>query len=236
MSTTWKRITQNMSQKKVFKDLNINKPYENILEAIDIIESEWKDLSENYEVRKKENKDKIPVYEKISRYINQTDIILEDRKAYTKSIFDVVNLFGSTTTSRDLFNEKALTELSEYNLGDLDLKQQGIDVVIVDEVSKSSFLEVLIPMLYGKSIILVGDHRQLPPMYEYRNFRKEDYEGLDENYIDFNKNTKFTKLYETSFFKSLFERLSDDYKVMLNKQYRSHEHIMNVFNHFITII
>jgi superfamily I DNA and/or RNA helicase len=39
-------------------------------------------------------------------------------------------------------------------------------------------------------------------------------------------------MYEESFFKTLFEKVPNDYKIMLTKQYRSHEHIMNVFNHF----
>ena len=38
------------------------------------------------------------------------------------------------------------------------------DVVIIDEVSKATPPELLLPMLKGKKIILVGDHHQLPPL------------------------------------------------------------------------
>ena len=34
-------------------------------------------------------------------------------------------------------------------------KDEGIDVVIVDEVSKSNFLDLLTPILLGKTVILV---------------------------------------------------------------------------------
>ncbi|MGE4321156.1 MAG: AAA domain-containing protein [Acholeplasmataceae bacterium] len=214
------------------KQFDIVANYKSIDEALQLIQTEWEDLELNFKEKEKENQTKIPVYKKISDYIQKEEIILEDRKYYTKPLFDTVNLFGTTTSSRDRFDEKSMNELEQYNLGELDLRKQGIDVVIIDEVSKSSFIELLIPILYGKTVILVGDHRQLPPMYEYRNFRDEDYEGLDPDIINPTINKRYEKMYEESFFKTLFEKVPDDYKIMLTKQYRSHEHIMNVFNHF----
>jgi len=38
------------------------------------------------------------------------------------------------------------------------------DVVIIDEVSKATPPELLLPMLKGKKVVLVGDHHQLPPL------------------------------------------------------------------------
>jgi hypothetical protein len=215
-----------------FKKFDLVANYKSIDEAVRLIQSEWEDLELNYKEKETENKTKIPVYKKISEYIQRQEIIQDDRKLYTKPLFDTVNLFGTTTSSRDRFDEKSMAELEAYNLGELDLRKQGIDVVIIDEVSKSSFIELLIPILYGKTVILVGDHRQLPPMYEYRNFRDEDYEGLDPEIINPTINKRYISMYEESFFKTLFEKVPADYKIMLTKQYRSHEHIMNVFNHF----
>jgi superfamily I DNA and/or RNA helicase len=214
------------------KQFDIVANYKTVDEAIQLIQSEWEDLELNFNEKETENRTKIPVYKKISEYIQKEEIILEDRKYYTKPLFDTVNLFGTTTSSRDRFDGTSMSELADYNLGELDLRKQGIDVVIIDEVSKSSFIELLIPILYGKTVILVGDHRQLPPMYEYRNFRDEDYEGLDPDIINPTINKRYTEMYENSYFKMLFEKVPNDYKIMLTKQYRSHEHIMNVFNHF----
>jgi len=214
------------------KQFDIVANYKTVDEAIQLIQSEWEDLELNFNEKETENRTKIPVYKKISEYIQKEEIIHEDRKYYTKPLFDTVNLFGTTTSSRDRFDGTSMSELADYNLGELDLRKQGIDVVIIDEVSKSSFIELLIPILYGKTVILVGDHRQLPPMYEYRNFRDEDYEGLDPDIINPTINKRYTEMYENSYFKMLFEKVPNDYKIMLTKQYRSHEHIMNVFNHF----
>lgn len=38
-----------------------------------------------------------------------------------------------------------------------------IDLVIVDEAGRATILETLIPLLYGRQAILIGDHQQLPP-------------------------------------------------------------------------
>ena len=125
-----------------------------------------------------------------------------------------------------------MEELREYNLGDVNIRNVGIDVVIIDEVSKSSFLELLISTLYGKTVILVGDHRQLPPLYDLKHLKENDFENLDPTIINYQRNKEYQELYEKSFFKELFEKIPDSYKIMLNKQYRCHSDIMDVFNHF----
>lgn len=62
--------------------------------------------------------------------------------------------------------------------------------------------------------------------------RTDDFEGLDETIISKPINDMYTALYEECFFKTLYEKVPDDFRVMLNKQYRCHSHIMEVFNHF----
>lgn len=217
---------------KFFKDFEIAEPYKDIDEALTIIKRRWEELENDFVRKEQENKEKIPMYEKISNYLSMEDVIEADRKEYTKDLFDNANVFGITCTSNDRFSGRNVDALSEYNIDDIDIKSVGIDVVIIDEVSKSSFIDLLIPILYGKTVILVGDHRQLPPMYEFSKLRDDDFEGLDENIINKDINKKFTSLYEECFFKTLFERIPESYKTMLVQQYRCHEHIMNVFNHF----
>ena len=215
-----------------FKDFEISEPYNDIDEGLKIIKEKWNELENNYASKEKENKEKIPMYEKISNYITTNDVIEGDRKIYTKKLFENANVFGITCTSSDFYSGRNLDSISEYNIDDVDIKSVGIDVVIIDEVSKSSFIDLLIPILYGKTVILVGDHRQLPPMYEFSKLRDDDFEGLDDEIINKTINNKFTELYEECFFKTLFEKIPDSYKTMLVQQYRCHEHIMHVFNHF----
>ena len=215
-----------------FLEFEISEPYNNVDEALTIIKKKWKELETDFSKKEKENKEKIPMYEKIANYITSKDVIEGDRKGYTKDLFENANVFGITCTANDYYTPKNLDSLSEYNIDGIDIKSVGIDVVIIDEVSKSSFIDLLIPILYGKTVILVGDHRQLPPMYEFSKLRDDDFEGLDETIINKEINKKFTKLYEECFFKTLFERIPNSYKTMLVQQYRCHEHIMHVFNHF----
>ncbi len=219
---------------RFFRDFDIVKEYDsdNLEEAFTIITEEWHKLESGYKSTQQENKVKIPMYKEIVKYLSQEDILEEDRQSYTRELFNNVNVFGITCTSRDRFTKTQLQELDKYGIESVDIRMQGIDVVIIDEVSKSSFLDLLIPILYGKTVILVGDHRQLPPMYDLRHMRKDDFEGLDENIITKEINDGYTKLYEECFFKTLYESVPSDFKVMLNKQYRCHSHIMEVFNHF----
>src|SRR5690554_3287893 len=215
-----------------FNDFEIYQPYHDLDEALEIIKNKWNELEHDFESREKENKQRIPIYEKISNYLSSEEVIEQDRIEYTKDLFENANVFGLTATSNDRFTGNNIDSLGKYNLGRFDLKTVGIDVVIIDEVSKSSFVDLLIPILYGKIVILVGDHRQLPPMYEFAKLREDDFKGLNEEIINKDINDKFTELYEECFFKTLFENMPDSYKTMLVQQYRSHEHIMNVFNVF----
>ena len=219
---------------RFFRDFGIVREYDpaNLETAFDIIAEEWRKLEYDHKRTEAEDKKKIPVYREIAKYLRQDDILEEDRREYTRDLYECVNVFGLTCTSRDRFTDAQLDELGKYGINSVDIRTQGIDVVIVDEVSKSSFLDLLIPILYGKTVILVGDHRQLPPMYDLRHMRDGDFEGLDEDIINKDINERYTRLYEECFFKTLYEKVPEDFRVMLNRQYRCHSHIMEVFNHF----
>lgn len=229
-------LNSSLKQKiaRFFRDFGIVREYDpaNLETAFDIIAEEWRKLEYDHKRTEEEDKKKLPVYREIAKYLRQDDILEDDRRTYTRDLYECVNVFGITCTSRDRFTKAQLDELGKYGIDSVDIRTQGIDVVIVDEVSKSSFLDLLIPILYGKTVILVGDHRQLPPMYDLRHMRGSDFEGLDENIINKDINDGYTHLYEECFFKTLYEKVPEDFRVMLNKQYRCHSHIMEVFNHF----
>ena len=131
-----------------FKSFEISEPFKDIDEALRIIKKKWNELETGYESKEKENKEKIPMYEKISNYISSQDVIEGDRKDFTKDLFENANVFGITCTSNNRFSGRTVDALSEYNIDDIDIKSVGIDVVIIDEVSKSSFIDLLIPILY----------------------------------------------------------------------------------------
>lgn len=98
------------------------------------------------------------------------------------------------------------------------------DVVIIDEVSKCTPPELLIPALKGKKLVMVGDHRQLPPML--------DTNTLEEVYQEIGSINTELQLLQESLFKIQFETANDNIKKMLNVQYRMHPIIMGAINQF----
>lgn len=112
--------------------------------------------------------------------------------------------------------------------GECNRNNMFFDVVIMDEASKATPLEMAVPLVLGKKIIVIGDHKQLPPM-------------MDENTIDsalekIGKKDLAEKLQKAeSQFKRLFEAAAKVRKTIvatLDTQYRMHEQIMDTIKQF----
>ncbi len=101
---------------------------------------------------------------------------------------------------------------------------KSFDVVIIDEVSKCTPPELLIPALKGKKLVMVGDHRQLPPML--------DTSTLEEVAQKTSSTREELQFLEESLFKSQFEAADESIKQMLTTQYRMHPFIMGAINQF----
>lgn len=161
-------------------------------------------------------------YSKMSNYLREEEVVARDEEALNEDLLGFANVIGLTCTTRDNIKTDA---------GEIDLKRINLDVVIVDEVSKVSFLEVLYPILYGKTVILVGDDKQLPPTYQ-TNVLKEDMGRYDSSKVNPDLEAEFQRMYEYSFFKELYDSLPECNKVMLTVQYRMHPDIMAADNIF----
>jgi ABC-type branched-subunit amino acid transport system ATPase component len=98
------------------------------------------------------------------------------------------------------------------------------DVVIIDEVSKCTPPELLIPALKAKKLVMVGDHRQLPPML--------DTSTVEEVAKNIGHSREEMQFLEESLFKFQFETANNSIKQMLNTQYRMHPQIMGAINQF----
>ncbi len=96
------------------------------------------------------------------------------------------------------------------------------DVVIIDEVSKATPPELLLPMLKGKKIILVGDHHQLPPLLGDDTLEETLKSMIDDN-PNFDGAQELKNLLRESLFERLFNNLPATHKQMLALQYRMHE-------------
>ena len=127
------------------------------------------------------------------------------------------NVIGATcleTGKPDFYNGK------EFNA--------KFDLSIIDEVSKATPPELLLPALIGRGTILVGDHRQLPPVFRESTFPEaiENAELTEEEF------ERFEGMVTSSLFEQLFDRCDPSIRIGLRQQYRMHPQIMAAVNRF----
>lgn len=111
------------------------------------------------------------------------------------------------------------------------------DVVIIDEVSKATPLELLRPMLLAPKTILVGDHRQLPPTFDFASFGPSDKVPTeDEDQDSLEREAELLRKYErlttASLFRDGFAEIDAGARAALRTQYRMHPQIMSLVNRF----
>lgn len=172
--------------------------------------------------------------------------ILNERSKQTRSRFvekyiEHANLIGATGSSIGKFNsEQRFTSFfrSYLNVFEREKYLQNIkacnnvnivfDTIIMDEASKATPPELALPLIYGKKAIIVGDHRQLPPMV--------DGEEIKDTLISIGEKSLARTLSRTEFdksqFENLFERIDSSIKGTFNTQYRMHPAINDVIKQF----
>lgn len=164
----------------------------------------------------------------------------------------LINVFGITMA--------ASPTISILKKDDSDLFYDWpIDLVIIDEISKSIAPEIIGRILLAKKVIFAGDYKQLPPMCEYHedeckqlvtnpNFtNKFCYKGSSKVYDPNNEDDDekaqqlfqwVNNLYQTSFFKKEVSVFKHEHHLatvpyqFLTKQHRFCSSIMNVVNTF----
>ncbi|MHA3997498.1 AAA domain-containing protein [Lactococcus cremoris] len=94
------------------------------------------------------------------------------------------------------------------------MKEAAYDWVIIDEAARATAPELLIPLVKGKKAILVGDHKQLPPIVS----SDSDEYSLDKGKL------------EQSLFENLYNKMGTDVKRTLTTQFRMHPAISNMIN------
>ena len=122
-----------------------------------------------------------------------------------------------------------------------DSGQVSFDVAIIDEVSKATPLEMLLPLMRARRSILVGDHRQLPPLFQegadaqtFSDVVEEAEQDEQESRTALTRQNlhRFEKMVTASLFKSHFEAADDAIRARLEVQFRMHPQIMTMVNHF----
>src|SRR5690606_11893663 len=152
--------------------------------------------------------------EKKKSMLNDGSNEIDLRTAFVKS----VNVIGATCI------HIASSQYSKINF--------RFDYVIMDESSKASPAENLVPINMGHNIILIGDHKQLPPVITREEAVKQKIKDkLEDNGLDIEK----------EFGESLFEKLITEFEAnpnlqsyikMLDIQYRMPRQIGNLISRF----
>lgn len=115
------------------------------------------------------------------------------------------------------------------------------DVVIQDESSKATPAELSLPLIYGKKNIIIGDHRQLPPMISRESFTnsfdyliKREKDNTELQRIKELKSfvIKNFKVLEVSHFERLYNQIDEKLKGVFNYQFRMHPAINEVIKQF----
>lgn len=89
------------------------------------------------------------------------------------------------------------------------IRNAEFDYVIVDEAAKATYPELAVSFAKAKKIILVGDHKQLPPV-------------LDTEIIKANKDTIRSEDLAEGLFEKLYNNFPEENKHRLTIQYRMH--------------
>ncbi len=151
--------------------------------------------------------------------------IMEFMESWTKRL--------DAKSEKDYSNLKQLY-ISNANVIGITCSQSGsreftslyptFDVAIIDEVSKATPPELILSVLKAKKIVLVGDHKQLPPMVG-----ADTYEEVASKLDIPSEKIQHMK---SSLFEELFTGANPQIKTMLSTQYRMHNQIMDTINQF----
>ena len=165
------------------------------------------------------------------------------KQLFKDKYFKYANVVGSTCSScgsgdfsknyQLIFNSKP--EFKEEPTKKRNWIPVEFDTVIMDEASKATPPEMLLPLCFGKKSVVIGDHKQLPPMLNEKEFKEALSELKSERAVTLAEEID-KEFVETS----QFERLIMNPKVpksivaRLNIQYRMHPKINNVIKQFYT--
>ena len=164
------------------------------------------------------------IFRGLQNWVDEIPDYSQEKEVYLKDFINGCNVVGVSCTE----NARTLTENGF----------DDFDVVIIDEVSKATPPELLIPMLRGRKIVLVGDHRQLPPLFNEHEKTYQEVAEQQENQDDvivqltmqdFNK---YKDMVTASLFEKYFENAASSIKETLIYQYRMHSDIMDIINIF----
>ncbi|MBK7566242.1 MAG: AAA family ATPase [Bacteroidetes bacterium] len=131
---------------------------------------------------------------------------LDEKSAINDKLIDSIRVIGATC------NHIAAKKYNKYNF--------EFDYVIMDESGKATTSEALVPIITGKNLIFVGDHRQLRPMLtttrEVESWLREKFKKEAEELEDWDDYFNRASLFE-----QVITHIEPDYKAQLTQCRRS---------------
>lgn len=196
-----------------------------------------------YQIQRSEEDDKIDIRFVLQRFkVKKIDQLIEliekPTHTFSQDVFitelqEILNLINKGKSNRHF--EKLLNRHYFNNAQDaqsfLNKKfDVNFDTVIMDEASKATPPELVLPLCFAKRSIVIGDHRQLPPMLNEKDFREALQEAgaghlADEIDREFTETSQFERMI-------LNPKVSPTIISRCNIQYRMHPAINNVIKQF----
>lgn len=131
------------------------------------------------------------------------DISSEQTYALEKMVLESVNLVGATCIG--ISSQKRFSDLS-------------FDVTIIDEAGQIQIHDALVPMSLSNKLIMLGDHKQIPPSADEKVVAACDERGIDST------------LLEKSLFECLYDKMPNSNKRMLDTQFRMPADIADIIS------
>lgn len=190
-------------------------------EQIDSALDKWKN-----HLQKPNNETKKIFAEKYLEYVNLIGATgssigkLNSENKWTSFFHSYLNVFDRENYKRSFFDKSAKSRCYRIEI--------NFDTIIMDEASKATPPELALPVLFGKKSIIVGDHRQLPPMIDGEEI-KDLLVSIGEKAL---AKTLSHKEFEISQFERLFKNIDDSIKGTFDTQYRMHPAINEAISQF----
>lgn len=146
-----KGLTKSFNELKAVVGFALKEDYAIDLEAVELDDVKalvHKNLQTEYSIRPDEEK-KAHALAKVSR--DMLDVLAADRVNYDEFFARSRQLVTGTCVG-----------IGQHHIG---ISENQYDWVIIDEAARSIASELAIAMQSGKRVLLVGDHKQLPPLY-----------------------------------------------------------------------
>lgn len=146
---------------------------------------------------------------------------------FSNAYYKNINVFAATCSECGSRNFADIYQ-SIFQTSDEQKAEPEFDLVIMDEASKATPPELVLPLTLGKKVVIIGDHKQLPPMIDEKEFGEAlDAVGAKQLVEDWTLND-----YKVSQFEKLFKNAPEKLVASLDTQFRMHKQIMDCISQF----